>query len=159
MLSNASEVKCPSVCTCGSCRWPHAEQYSPSSGAPQFAHVMATTDWAVIAGTGNACVAGSAAGSVGLTTGTWDSLIDRFSCDVEAGHRRRAGVRFRLHFRGELVRLEIIDVDDLHDLAIVVAQHGRFGFGNDAGRERLRDLARHVESIDLAGLDAFDADA
>ncbi len=44
-------------------------------------------------------------------------------------------------------------------LPIVVAQRGRFGFGNDAGGERLRDLARQVERGDLAGLHAFDANA
>src|SRR5688500_16408747 len=57
----------------------------------------------------------------------------------------------------ELVRLEVVDVDDLHHLAVVFAQLRRLGLGDDPGRLRLADLPRQVERADPPGLDALDA--
>ena len=50
-------------------------------------------------------------------------------------------------------------MDELHDLAVVLAQRRRLGLGHDAGGERLLDASRRVERRHLAGLDALDADA
>src|SRR6266480_7380093 len=79
------------------------------------------------------------------------------SSDVRAGPRGR--LRRRCAKGAELVRLEVIDVNQIHHLAIVVAQRRRFGFRDDAGGERLLDASRQIERGDLAGLDALDADA
>ena len=59
----------------------------------------------------------------------------------------------------ELVRLEVIDVDQVHDLAVVVAQRRGLGLRDQPGRERLLDLPGQIERRDLAGLHALDADA
>ena len=56
------------------------------------------------------------------------------------------------------MRCEVVDRDQLHDLAIVIAQHRGLGFGDDARGQRLRDLLGNVECRDFAGLRAFDAD-
>jgi len=60
--------------------------------------------------------------------------------------------------RGELVRLEVVDVDDLHDLTVVLAQLRRLRLGDEADRERLAHLAGQVERRDASGLDALDTD-
>src|SRR5205823_7256251 len=79
------------------------------------------------------------------------------SSDVGAGPRR--GLRRRDTVSGELLRLEIIDVNQFHDLAVVIAQRRGLGFRDDAGGERLLDASRQIQRGDLAGLDALDADA
>src|SRR5204863_8135043 len=79
------------------------------------------------------------------------------SRDVGARPCRLLGRRGRE--RAELARVEVIDMDQLHDLAVVLAQRRRLGLGHDAGGERLLDASRRVERRHLAGLDALDADA
>src|SRR4029078_12775804 len=64
-----------------------------------------------------------------------------------------------LALRGHLVRLEVVDAQQLHDLAIVVAQARSLGLGDDAELARLGDLPGNVDRGDLAGLDTLDADA
>src|SRR5689334_12833781 len=150
MLSNASAAKWPTVWTCGSWRCPQAAQYSPASGWPQFAHTSVS----------------GAGGSGGLTTvtegaasgfaGTGRSLIGSLG-DVGARGGRGRGLGGGLG--RELVRIEIVDADEIHHLAVVVAQHRGFGLGDDSHGERLRDLPGHIECGDLAGLHAFDPDA
>src|SRR5262249_24128875 len=68
-------------------------------------------------------------------------------------------LRYGLGLRTELVRREIIDVDDRHDLTIIVAQEPGLGLRDDAGGESLLDLTRQIEGGHPPGLHAFDTDA
>jgi hypothetical protein len=52
---------------------------------------------------------------------------------------------------------EVIDIDDLHDAAVVVGQQLRFGLGQNAERARLLDLAGQVEGGQAPGLLPLDA--
>src|SRR5437879_13697309 len=79
------------------------------------------------------------------------------SRDVGARPCRRLGRRGRE--RAELARIEVIDMDELHDLAVVLAQRRRLGLGHEAGGERLLDASRRGERRHLAGPDALDAEA
>src|SRR6185437_3131357 len=80
------------------------------------------------------------------------------SGDVDTRSRGRS-VLVRLRERTELVLREIIDVDEIHTLAIVFAQRRRLGLRDEIQGERLLNLARKVERRDFAGLHAIDADA
>src|SRR3569833_3328976 len=51
----------------------------------------------------------------------------------------------RLGLSAQLVGREVIDIDDFHDLAVVVTQRRRFSFRDDADGECLLDLARQIE--------------
>jgi len=57
---------------------------------------------------------------------------DDFPRHARSGHVKTGDgggrLRSRLCLHAELVRREIVDVDDVHDLAIVVAQHRSFRF-------------------------------
>ena len=58
----------------------------------------------------------------------------------------------------ELVRLEVVDVDDLHHLAVVFPQLRGLGLGDEPDRERLAHLAGQVERRDAPGLHALDTE-
>ena len=59
----------------------------------------------------------------------------------------------------EFVGREVVDVDDLHDFAVVLGEPCGVGAGDDAECLRLGDHARHLERTDTARLDAVDPDA
>ena len=54
-------------------------------------------------------------------------------------------------------RRKVIDIDDLHHLAIIVQQQRGFLLGEDAQRAARGHLPGHVECTDAAGLHAFHA--
>src|SRR6476646_5697521 len=75
------------------------------------------------------------------------------SLNLRALTRRRGGP----YATGKLLARKLIDVDDLHDLAIVVAQCLRLGRRDDAEFESLLDLSWEVERGDELHLDPGDA--
>src|SRR5687768_12408326 len=65
----------------------------------------------------------------------------------------------RLLARGHFVRVEVVDVNEVHHAPIVVAQHRSFGIREDACSERLLDLSWKIERSDTTSLHAFDTHA
>lgn len=79
----------------------------------------------------------------GARAGTPVCNAARPSGDLRRGTQGRSGGHAGRHgLRAELVRREVIDVDDVHHLAIVVAQHRRLRLADDAGGGGLLDLRR-----------------
>src|SRR3984957_16918237 len=77
----------------------------------------------------------------------WSTSFDAWS----DGARERSGGRLP-----QLLRHKIIDIDDLHHLAVIVGEQPRFGLGKNAECARLLDLARQIKRRQTPGLLALD---
>jgi len=66
---------------------------------------------------------------------------------------------FPMSIHAQLVRCEIIDIDEIEDFGIVIAQHRALGVAQDTELESLCDLSGKLQGGDPARLHAVDTNA
>src|SRR4030081_1657400 len=94
---------------------------------------------------------------VGAATGMVVATAALCSGNMDAGSCRR--LWYGLGLRTQLMLCEVVHTDQIHHLAVVLAQGGAFGFRDDAGRNSLLDLPGQIEGCHLSRLDPFNTNA